>query len=131
MNNFRRKNDEIASSACLKSAASPGKILHAGMPRAIWRYMLWWSGWARFRPNRPQTTEKYTANVVSQCKNDNKRRRKNTANVISRGQPDNKRQEKYTANVSLRRSSDTRAARRPAECPTYFSTNKNRCNINT
>jgi len=47
MNNFRRKNDEIASSACLRPAASPSKILHAGMPRAIWRYMLWSSGWAQ------------------------------------------------------------------------------------
>ena len=54
MNNFRRQNEEIASSACLKPAASTGKILHVGMPRAIWRYMLWWSGWARFQP-KPTT----------------------------------------------------------------------------
>ncbi|MFW0901696.1 hypothetical protein ACJV7B_00005, partial [Gardnerella sp. Marseille-QA0894] len=75
MNNFRRKNDEIASSACLKPAASTGKILHVGTPRAIWRYMLWWSGRAQIRPKRQQTTEKYTANAVSQCRNDNKRRK--------------------------------------------------------
>ena len=61
MNNFRRKNDEIASSACLKPDASPSKILHVGTPRAIWRYMLWWSGWAQIRPNRPQTPEKLRA----------------------------------------------------------------------
>lgn len=73
MNNFRRQNEEIASSACLKPAASPSQnttcryavrdaVLYAVVERAG----------ANSDLNRQQTTEKYTANVVSRDQTDNK-----------------------------------------------------------
>ncbi len=62
----------------------------------------------QIRQKRPQTPEKYTANVVNFDRNDNKRQRKITANVVNFGRNDNKRQRKNTANVSKIRKNDNK-----------------------
>ena len=57
---------------------------------------------------RPQTPEKYTANVVNFGRNDNKRQRKNTANVSKIRKNDNKHRKSETTHALVSRAGITR-----------------------